>query len=648
MATPGGLDAFAPALDAAARAEPPADVRVLLVEDSQADAAMIRDLLAAATHTCFQVQTVDRLQSAVDILGRGSVDVVLLDLDVPDGSGAATLHGLSSTHPDTPVVVLSGVVSEARHPLMLDTGAADEVSKDDLMRPRLLVRSLLYAIARNQATQRARSIAALVSADPDAIIVADDSGAVQFVNDAATRLFGLDRHAFVGDLLGFSVGAGHTVEITIMNGPVSRIGEMRVVRIDWMGQPAWLAAIRDTTEQKALTDQLREAQKLEALGLLAGGVAHDFNNFLMIIIGTADLLGERLAGDPRSVEMLGKIQHAADRGAAVNRHLLAFSRRTPVKPVPTDVNGLLRDSIGMLDQLIGDDVELAVDLDAQVGAVIVDPVQFEQVFMNLMVNARDAMPVGGRIEVRTRVVEIRAAQIPGGFSAGPGRFVELSVRDTGEGISETIRQRIFEPFFTTKPKGRGTGLGLSTSHGIVAQAGGFIDVDSELAEGTTFRVCLPSAVAVPAQAATMPDPAPGPVPGGTILLVEDDDDVRLTVRLILEEAGYTILEAVDGQAGLAMHSTYPGPIDLLLSDVVMPRMGGYQLAEALEAERPGLPVLFMSGHPASGDVEHPPGGAWLAKPLRRAELLRAVEQTLTQGRRGPHDDRPVPADLNSR
>lgn len=380
----------------------------------------------------------------------------------------------------------------------------------------------------------------------------------------------------------------------------------------------------DITEARHVEDQLRHAQKMEAVGRLAGGVAHDFNNILTAINGFAELLRESLPDDDVRCDDVAEIVKAAQRGAGLSRQLLAFSRREPGRSKVVDLNRVVREAEGMLRPLLGEDVELRLDLAADLAAVRIDPLHLHQVILNLALNARDALPAGGRITLRT-------GWATAAVEHGGGRRLLLSVTDDGTGMSDEVLQRIFEPFFTTKPSGHGTGLGLSTVYGIVRQAGGHVWVYSEPGHGTVFKVYLPPAQQADGDGQTeeAQEDAPHAGEGLHVLVVEDDDAIRPLVARILRRRGYRVTEAHDGAEGLTAAEATDAPIDLVASDVVMPAMGGPDMLKRLREARPDLPVLFLSGYSADevaarGSLDAP----FLEKPFEGNELLRAVRLAL--------------------
>ncbi len=387
----------------------------------------------------------------------------------------------------------------------------------------------------------------------------------------------------------------------------------------------------DVTERKRLEEQYRQAQKMEALGRLAGGVAHDFNNLLTVITGYADLLLERLPpGDPAR-GLLAEVQKAGERAGMLTRQMLAFSRRQVLEPKVLSLNTVVADTEKMLRRLIGEDVLLTTSLAPDLGPVSADPGQLEQVLMNLAVNARDAMPRGGRLTIETRNAVLDEAFCRARPDLRPGPYAVLAVTDTGTGMDEATKARLFEPFFTTKGPGEGTGLGLATVHGVVRQSGGHIEVRSELGAGTTFNVYLPQVRRT--LPAGMPLNGLAAMPRGTetVLLVEDEDAVRSLARHVLKACGYTVLEAKDGREAIRIAEGHPGAIDLLVSDVVMPHLGGRELAERIAALRPGSKVLFLSGYTDDAVVHHgvrEAEFAFLQKPYTPAVLAQKVREVL--------------------
>jgi PAS domain S-box-containing protein len=392
-----------------------------------------------------------------------------------------------------------------------------------------------------------------------------------------------------------------------------------------------IVIVRDLTAVRALEAQLRHAQKMEAVGRLAGGVAHDFNNLLTVITGRSQLLLLKLAPESplrRDVEL---VEETAHRASALTRQLLAFSRKQMVQPRIVDLNEVVRGMETMLSRLIGEDIALTTHLDATAGCVRADPAQLEQMIVNLAVNARDAMPLGGRLTLETSYIQLDEGFARQHVGLRPGPHVRLTVRDTGVGMDGLIKAHLFEPFFTTKGPGKGTGLGLATVYGIVTQSGGAIRVESEPGQGATFTIELPRVDAPPDLPADPGLVEAAPHGSETVLLVEDELEVRGLARDILRQQGYTILESADGDEALRIGREHAGPIHLLVTDVVMPLMGGRELADRLRAGRRETKVLYVSGYTDDAILRQgvsETGTAFLAKPFTASALAHKVRQVL--------------------
>jgi two-component system cell cycle sensor histidine kinase/response regulator CckA len=386
----------------------------------------------------------------------------------------------------------------------------------------------------------------------------------------------------------------------------------------------------DVTERRALEDQFRQAQKMEAVGRLAGGVAHDFNNLLMVISGYTEVLLEELRSQDDLLNKAQAIQQAADRATMLTRQLLAFSRKQLLELKVVDVNAIVSDMERLLRPLIGETIELSTHLRPDVGHTRADAGQLEQVIMNLVVNARDAMPTGGKIVIQTERVDLDPRRREHSLIP-PGTYVLLSVSDTGAGMDKETQSRIFEPFFTTKEKGKGTGLGLSTVYGIVKQSGGFIFAHSEMGQGTNFRIYLPRVEDAAEHNGPVKSVAQAAGGSETVLLVEDEESVRQLVRDTLASKGYHVIEAPNGEAGLKISHEHRGNIEVLITDVVMPGMGGRELAKRVAAERPDIKVLFLSGYTEDAIIHEgvlEPGTAFLQKPFTLQMLSRKVREVL--------------------
>ena len=387
----------------------------------------------------------------------------------------------------------------------------------------------------------------------------------------------------------------------------------------------------DVTQRRRLEDEYRQGQKMEAVGRLAGGVAHDFNNLLTIITGYGEILSHSLPPGEVAREQVGEILKAAERASSLTGQLLAFSRKAVLNPAVVDLNAALAESLKMLGRLVGEDIEIATGFAPSLGRVRLDAGQLVQAIVNLAVNARDAMPRGGKLTFETDDVELDDAYCAANPGVEPGRYVLLTASDTGAGMDAETKARIFEPFFTTKQTGRGTGLGMAMVFGFVRQSGGHIAVYSEVDKGTSFRLYFPRVEGAVQE--VRPSPISSEFPHGTetILLVEDEDGVRAMVRHVLGSCGYSMLEARNGEEALRVAQLHQGPIDLLLTDVVMPEMGGQSLSERMAELRPRTGVLFMSGYTDDAVVRHGVIEAktnFLQKPFTPVALARRVRDVL--------------------
>jgi PAS domain S-box-containing protein len=488
-----------------------------------------------------------------------------------------------------------------------------------------------------------------VEDDVAGVFITTPDGRVLTCNPAFARMFGF---ACVDDVLATSI-------VTIYQNPAARdavLAELRARgRID-QREMAWqrqdgssmtavetaigdfdeadqLVRIRgyliDVTERKRLEEQLRQSQKMEAIGRLAGGVAHDFNNLLTAINGYADILAAGIAPDDGRRADVEEIRRAGDRAASLTRQLLALSRRQVFQPIVIDLNDVVAGIAPMLRRLVGEQIELHCPATPNLGRVRADPSQIEQVLLNLVVNARDAMPSGGTLTIETADAELDDEYARTHPAVIPGRYVLLAVRDTGMGMDKPTMEHLFEPFFTTKALGEGTGLGLATVYGIVAQSGGNVTASSEPGQGSLFRVLLPR---VAEAVAPRPETVAAPPSGGTeaILLVEDEDAVRSFVERVLGGLGYTVTTARSGGEALA-RADHAGPIDLLITDVMLPGMNGREISERLTALRPSLRTLFISGYAEDAIVhrgELDQGVSFLGKPFAPDALGHAVREAL--------------------
>jgi PAS domain S-box-containing protein len=643
----------------------PAPLRLLLLEDEPTDAELtVRQLRRDGLD--FVSRRVDSRDAFVRALEEFDPSVVLADCRLPDFDGAEALLIAQAARPDLPVIMVTGALGDETAIGLLKAGARDYVLKNNLVRLASAIRRALddarEVRERKRAEQEAQRereyVATVMEASPIGLLVADRAGRFVFANSAAAQLLGVSRD----QILGRSHDAPEW-ELTDFQGdlvppeelPFARIvrdrrpagADLTLSRPD--GQRVYLAikgapllgaggvvdgvvfATEDMTERRELEERFRQSQKLEAVARLAGGVAHDFNNMLAVINSYAELAIQALhERDPLRADVQ-EILKAGTRAAVLTKRLLAFSRKQMLRPVVLGLNEVVADLEQMLRRLIGEDVTFRFVLSPEAGNVRADPGQLEQVLMNLVVNARDAMPRGGELTVETAAREVDEATARADPEVQPGRYVVLAVTDTGCGMDQATLARIFEPFFTTKQPGQGTGLGLATVYGIVKQSAGFIAVQSEPGKGSTFRIHLPR-VDAPAEGSADARRRP-PIATGheTVLLVEDEDAVRALTQRILRDARYEVLTAASGAEALERSAQHAGPIHLVVSDVIMPSMSGPELAERLLQLRPETRVLFMSGYVDEHVTQHgilASGHSFLPKPFTASELARKVRETL--------------------
>jgi PAS domain S-box-containing protein len=506
---------------------------------------------------------------------------------------------------------------------------------------------------RGESRPVSQACEAIIGSSPLAIYATDLQGRVQSWNRAAERIFGWTEQEALNErvpsLISDGLDALHLRQDPHSDGALAGV-EARSLRKD--GTTAdlsvWRTPLRDASEaidgfitiaadigeRKSLERQLHQAQRMEAVGRLAGGVAHDFNNLLTVITGYAYMLLEDLSSEPGPRDKVEEILRAVERSSALTGQLLAFSRRQVAPPKTIDINELVLNMDKMLRRMIGEDIRLVTALSPDAGKIKADPGQIEQVIMNLVVNSRDAMPGGGGITVETANATLGDEYARAHLTARPGKYVTLSVIDTGHGMDEETRAHMFEPFFSTKEQGKGTGLGLAQVYGIIKQSGGDITVTSAPGRGTCVRIYLPRVFG--ALSTDKPERAEIARAGGTetVLLVEDEDDVRSLVCELLRQHGYTVLTAAQPQDAIEICQTHPVSIELLLTDVVMPQMSGRELAVRMAWIRPEMRVLYMSGYtedamPGASITE--PGAAFLRKPFTPAALTRKIREVLEAG-----------------
>ena len=634
-------------------------LRILHLEDDPLDRDLVAESLTEGGFSC-KMRHVDTRESFLKAIEEEEFDIILADYSLPAFDGLAALEIARKKRPEVPFIFVSGTTGEDPAIEALTSGATDYVLKQKLSR---LVSALRRAVmeSKNRKDVAARETALnnvlhrlqlQVRFMPLACVVWNPDYSIREWNPAAGTIFGWsEAEAFGKDIrklivppeeresrsilfdqiLGEDID-GRTVSVNCTKSGKNITCEwFRTHLKDESGNLAGvLSMANDITERIRLENQLQTAQRMESVGTLAGGIAHDFNNALTGIIGYAELLRMRLAGDPKALADLDEISRAAERAATLTRQLLTFARRQVLEPVNLDLRNVVNDLMRFFVKVAGEQIEVKTSLAADTPTIRADRGQIEQILMNLIVNARDAMASGGQLSVETGGVILEDDYIREHQYMKNGRYALLVVSDTGIGMDEATRERVFEPFFTTKGPHKGTGLGLSVVFGIVKQHDGFINLYSEPGKGSSFRIYFPAIEAAPdVRIGARPEPAPGG--SETILLAEDEEPIRMLAERILKEIGYTVLTARNGEEAIEVFRRHQEAISLAVLDVVMPRMSGKAVFETIRKINPLLKVIFMSGYTA--DAIHqsfvlPTGVPYLSKPFGPVSLARKVREVL--------------------
>lgn len=640
-------------------------IRVLLVEDSEDDSYL---MLEALRWENFEPHS-QRVETALEMktaLSASEWDIVLCDYTLPRFSALAALQLLRETGSGLPLIIVSGTVSEGIAVDAMKSGAADYIMKDRLSRLGTSVGQALEQSASKKERNRIQAelieektlFNGLIDTVPDQIYFKDRASRFIRINEMMARRFGLDSPV---DAVGKSdsnfFSAEHALQAwtdeeavvrtgnpivdfeekeTWPDGRITWVSSTKVPLRDKAGNITGLVGIsRDITLRKQLEEQLRQSQKMEAVGQLSGGVAHDFNNLLTVIKGYIGILRARGQVTPGMIDSIQQIDQAADRASGLTKQLLMFSRQQAMEQANYNLNGLVANFVRMLNRLLSENIELTVNLASQPLMIRADEGMIEQILLNLLINARDAMPNGGRITVTTELVVLDEAAARKFVRARAGAFVCLTIADSGTGIAPEILLRIFDPFFTTKEIGKGTGLGLATVYSIMQQHDGWIVVESQINVGTRFRAYFPqqNMVAIPLGVTKMPTEVPSGHEG--ILLVEDDRDVREIARAALSGLGYRIFSAANGPLALQAWQAHKPTIELLLTDLIMPDgVTGRELAVRLRDDDPHLPIVYMSGYSnelARGEFELKEGINYLCKPFDLISLAKIVRSSLDRG-----------------
>src|SRR2546421_6866306 len=646
-------------------------IHVLLIEDSAVDARLVKGMLEHDENGIFTLQHAVTLEEGLRLLAPDSLfRVILLDLGLPGTTGLETLRRIMPLAEGASVVVFTALQDEELGIAALREGAHDYVIKGQIHGGQLR-RILRYAVERHKLSsellaevkQRALVQQALQLSEqryrllaetaPIGILLTNEQGMVIDANTQALRMFGYDR----GELIGQSIemllperfrcsheGQRSSYMKERHARPMAVGRELTARRKDGTEFAVEIAlaplatddgvlvssTIVDITERKKMEEQRRLSQRMEAIGKLSGGVAHDFNNLLAVILGCSDVLLDALPPDHPATRKIEMIRKAGASAVDLTRQLLAFSRQQMLQPRVLDLKETVERTQALLRRLIGENIEFTISLDPSLGRVKADPGQIEQVLLNLVINARDAMPQGGRLTIEACNVEMDDSYKGEHQVVIPGRYVVLGVQDTGCGMDRDTQARIFEPFYTTKELGKGTGLGLATVYGIVKQSGGYIWVYSELNQGTLFKVYLPR-VDESVQPAKKELEAVVLESCKTILLAEDSVSLREMAREYLASLGYVVLEAGSGRGALQKAKEFDGPIHLLLTDVVMPEMSGPELARHVMALRPEIKVIFTSGYTNDAIARQgvlDPAVAFIQKPYRPKALALKIQEVL--------------------
>jgi len=626
------------------------------MENDSSFAQNICDMLESNANVSFQIVLAKAVPGAVPASVYESVDALLLGVPSFDESGLARVTELHSRFDSLPILAIIPAEEAGLVQKVLEAGAAEYLVKETLTRE-LLHKAVKYAVERTRneiaTRQSEQRIHELFENAKDILFTLDLEGNVTSLNKSAEEVMGWSRSEALQLNLKSLVAPEHLnlcsqmmqrilneeplqhFEISLLRKDGSKVLLQASARLIYSnGEKHSIQGMaRDVTERRQLETMVQQSQKLEAIGRLSGGLAHDFNNLFCVISGHTELLTEQMEPAHPALKNLAQIKKAVDSATSLTRQLLAFSRKQVFHARVLDLNAVVVETRKMLGRLVGEQIEFFISLHPGLGNVRVDPVQLEQVLVNLILNARDAMSQGGKLTIATKNVDLEEGARSKRAIVPAGKYVVLSVTDNGCGMDEEAQSRIFEPFFTTKELGKGSGLGLATVYGIVKQSGGFIWVYSELGQGTTIRVYLPrveSSTAPLSLGAPRTEVRQG---SETVLLVENAESVRNLAKELLKSSGYAVLEAESGREALRIASSFSGPIHLLLTDVIMPGMGGKQLAEQLTSLRPATRVLYMSGYSNDGIVQSgilESGALLVEKPFTREILLRKVRQVLDE------------------
>ncbi|HEY3771290.1 MAG TPA: response regulator [Candidatus Angelobacter sp.] len=637
-------------------------IAILLLEDDPLDAELCLRKLESSGLS-FTVKGIGSADEFKHEIATSKYDIVLGDYRMPNWTGLEAVRWLRASGHSIPFILLTGTLGDELAVECIKEGANDYVLKDKMERlPFALLRAVEEARMRaerdqteHELRQTEQQYASIVRGAPYGIYRSDESGRILMANPALISMLGYESET---EFLKLNIETDIYLNSKDRADVLKQVKEQKniplpdvkwrrkdsqviIVRLEGRrfdtssdGKPLYEIFVQDITERRVLEQQFQQAQKMEAIGRLAGGVAHDFNNLLMIIRGCAELLDHHKADPQRIGGYIKQINDATSIAASVVQQLMAFSRKQVPEKRALDFNAVLRDLRKMLPRLLGEDIQIIFTPGPTLERVAADRAQIEQILLNLAVNARDAMPEGGKLVLATSNVLLNAPQLePGGIELPAGNYVLLSVTDTGTGMEHEVKSHIFEPFFTTKERGKGTGLGLATVYGIVKENNGFIAVDSELGSGTEFKIYFPVDTMAKETAAAAAKSAL-PVPGGseTILLVEDEAALREITCEYLQSRGYKVLSASGGMQALEICRVHEAPIDILMTDIIMPGIQGPELVKAALDMRPQMHVIYVSGYTDRGlEIANKENNAiLLQKPYSLADLGHTIRTTASQ------------------
>ncbi|SPF33013.1 putative Histidine kinase [Candidatus Sulfotelmatobacter kueseliae] len=632
-------------------------LRILLAGEGQADLADLRELLLRAGADRLTIDCVYTREETRSQLKKSKYDLLLVDYPEGDGGARHWLGEPDGSEIQVPAVFLgeyfnNGGMEAAIQAAACQPGGCSRTVPCLGLYVLSGIETYLKQRQNRNSEEMLQKLRHSVEQSPDLVMITNSAGVLEYVNPAFEKLTGYASAEVLGQTLGILKSDQQSGELyeemwnTVLSGKVfngtvmnrKKNGETFVIEKaitplrNREGRTThFISTGRDITDQRKLESQLHQSQKMDAIGLLAGGVAHDFNNLLLVISAYAELVLDSLGAEDPSRRKMDEIITATRRAADLTRQLLAFGRKQMQSLRVLDLNTVVGEISRMLPRLIGEDIQVVFVPGQDLVKVKADPAQIEQVVMNLATNARDAMPGGGKLTIETSNVNLDQAYVQRHVIVPAGEYALLAVSDSGEGIAAEHLNHIFEPFYTTKEAGKGTGLGLATAYGIVKQSGGFIWVYSEPGQGTTFKIYLPRVVR--AGKVESPPQVAQSSPHGkeTVLLVEDEAAVRASTCEFLVRCGYTVVTAENGEEALRVSRDYSGPIHLMISDVVMPKMGGPKVAEQLMAERPGMKVLFVSGYAENTVLQHGKidvAAQFLSKPFSLSTLANKIREVL--------------------